>query len=134
MVALQKSTDAMADAIELAHETGDFGKAAKMMETCWAVRDQLNKHYPNFMNRTRLNDKARPQYFSGGIYDQYLGFDKKIKGSAASLLLPRYWQGMLDWPWRARPGRLLYYRHRRSFQRGGQLRHPCAPRRTDDHR
>ncbi len=96
MVELQRSTDAMADAIELARATGDFGKAAKMMETCWAVRDRLNQYYPNFMNRKRLDDKAKPQYFSGGIYNQYLGFDRKIKGSAAALLLPRYWYGMLD--------------------------------------
>lgn len=42
MIDLQRSTDAMSDAIELARETGDFGRAAAMMETCFAVRDKLN--------------------------------------------------------------------------------------------
>ena len=96
MVDLQRSTDAMCDAIELAHETGDFGKAAEMMKTCFEVRDKLKELYPNFMNAKRLDDKAKAQYFSGGIYNQYLHFDEKIKGSAASLVLPRHWKGMLD--------------------------------------
>jgi len=96
MVDLQRSTDAMCDATELAHETGDFGKAAKMMETCFAIRDKLKELYPNFMNKKRLDDKWKAQYTTGGIYSQYLGFDKKIREAKASLLLPRYWKGMLD--------------------------------------
>ena len=96
MVDLQESTDAMCDAIELAHETGEFGEAAKMMATCFAIRDKLNKLYPNFMNTTRLDDKRKQQYMTGGIYNQYLKFDKKIREAAASVLLPRHWKGMLD--------------------------------------
>jgi len=96
MVDLQRSTDAMCDAIELAREKGDFGKAAEMMEVCFAVRDKLKELYPNFMNSARLDDKRKAQFMTGGIYNQYLGFDKKIKAARARLLLPRYWKGMLD--------------------------------------
>lgn len=96
MVDLQRSADAMCDAIELAHETGDFGKAAKMMEVCFEMRDKLNVLYPNFMNAKRLDDTWKAQYATGGIYNQYLEFDKRIKESAASLYLPRQWKGMLD--------------------------------------
>ena len=96
MIDLQRSTDAMCDAVEHAHQTGDFGKAAKMMEVCFEVRDKLNVLYPNFMNAKRLDDKWKVQYATGGIYNQYLEFDKKIKESAASLCLPRHWKGMLD--------------------------------------
>jgi hypothetical protein len=96
MLDLQRSTDAMCDAIELAHETGDFGKAAKMIEVCFEMRDKLKSLYPNFMNAKRLDDTWKAQYATGGIYNQYLEFDKKIKESAASLCLPRHWKGMLD--------------------------------------
>ena len=96
MVDLQRSTDAACDAVEHADETGDFGKAAEMMKPIWEVRDKLNKLYPNFMQATRLSEKEQAQYLTGGIYNQYLGFDKKIKGAAASVLLPRTWKGKLD--------------------------------------
>jgi hypothetical protein len=96
MLDLQRSTDAMCDAIELAHETGDFGKAAKMIEVCFEMRDKLKSLYPNFMNAKRLDDTWKAQYATGGIYNQYLEFDEKIRESAASLCLPRHWKGMLD--------------------------------------
>ena len=96
MVDLQRSTDAMCDAIEYAHATGDFGGARKKMEVVFEVRDRLNALYPNFMNAVRLDDKRKTIYMTGGIYNQWLAFDEKIKGAAASLLLPRHWQGMLD--------------------------------------
>ena len=96
MVDLQRSTDAMCDAIELARESGDFGKAAQMMRTCFDVRDKLNELYPNFMNKVRLSDEQKAPYMTGGLYNQYVGFGEKIDGAAASLLLPRYWKGMLD--------------------------------------
>jgi len=93
---MQRSTDAMCDAIELARASGDFGKAAEGMKVCFEVRDKLNKLYPNFMNKVRLDDKQKNPYMTGGLYNQYLAFDKKIKGAAASLALPRQWKGMLD--------------------------------------
>lgn len=96
MVDLQASTDAMCDAIEYAHETGDFGGAAKKMAKVFEIRDKLNKLYPNFMNRTRLSEKQKAQYMTGGLYNQYLGFDQKIRSASASFVLPRYWKGMLD--------------------------------------
>lgn len=96
MVLLQRSTDAACDAEEIMRETGDYGKAAQRMETIFEIRDQLNKHYAKFMNPNRVDKTVRAQFLTGGIYNQYLGFDKKIKESAASVVLPRYWKGMLD--------------------------------------
>jgi hypothetical protein len=96
MVDLQRSTDAACDAEEIARETGDFGKAAQVMETVFEVRDKLNTLYPKFMNPDRVNKNEKNQFLTGGIYNQYVGFDKKIKASAASLVLPRYWKGRLD--------------------------------------
>ena len=96
MVDLQRSTDAMADAVEHARETGDFGAAAQKMAVVFEVRDRLNALYKNFMNSTRLDDKRKEQYMTGGIYNQWQGFDERIRGAAASLLLPRRWHLMLD--------------------------------------
>lgn len=96
LVDLQTTTDAMCDAVEIADDTGDFAKAAKTMEAIWPIRDRLNSLYSHFMSPARLNEKEKAQYMTGGIYNQYLDFDKRIKGAKASLLLPRAWKGMLD--------------------------------------
>ena len=96
MLDLQRSTDAMCDAVELARATGDFAQAAQMMQECFAVRDKLAKLYPNFMNAHRTSPEQKAQYMTGGIYNQYLGFDERIKRAKESLLLPQHWKGMLD--------------------------------------
>jgi hypothetical protein len=96
MIDLQCSTDAMCDAVELADETADFGRAAKKMEKCFAVREKLSKFHPNFMCKRRLGKQPQPSWMTGGYYNLFRRCDKKIKGMAASLALPRYWKGMLD--------------------------------------
>jgi len=96
MVELQRSTDAACEAEEEARTTGDFGKAVQLMEPVWDVREKLNALYPKFMNPDRTNKKETAQYLTGGFYNQYIGFDKKIKGAAASMVLPRFWKGKLD--------------------------------------
>ncbi|MEI6168996.1 MAG: DUF4838 domain-containing protein [bacterium] len=96
MVDLQESTDAACDAEEIVRNTGDYGQAAKSLETVFAVRDRLNALYPKFMNPSRVDRKEKNQYLTGGIYNQYLDFDKKIKEAAAYVVLPRMWKGMLD--------------------------------------
>ena len=108
MADLQTSTNAMCDAMEYADATGDFGKAAKMMEPCFAMRDKLNKYYPKFMNPTRLNEKETAEFMTGGLYNQYKKIDAKIAGAAAKVLLPRTWKGMLDTRNHATP--LGYYK------------------------
>lgn len=96
MTDLQESTDAMCDALEYADETGDYGKAAKMMEPSFAVRDRLNGLYTNFMNSTRMDDKKTELFFTGGIYNQYKAMATNIAAAKASLVLPRIWKGGLD--------------------------------------
>lgn len=96
MVDVQASTDAMCDAVELANATGDFAGAARTMETVFAVRDRLNRLYPNFMQSRRLDETQKVEYLTGGIYQQFLAFDKRIKSASASLVLPRQWKGMVD--------------------------------------
>jgi hypothetical protein len=96
MVDLQATTDAACDAIENADETGDFGKAARTMDAIWPIRDRLNTLYSHFMGPNHTSEKELVQFKTGGIYNQYLGFDKRIKGAKASLLLPRVWKGLLD--------------------------------------
>lgn len=96
MVQVQAMTDAMCDAIEHANETGDFGAAAKKMETSFEIAGNLNKLYSHFVNPARMNTQSNAQFESGGQYKQFLGFDKRIKSAAASVALPRIWKGMLD--------------------------------------
>lgn len=96
MADLQRSTDAFCDAVEHARVTADFGAAAKMMETCFEVRDKLNQLYSHFMQPKRTSEKSRAQYLTGGYYNQYLGFDAKIKAAKASLALPQMWKVALD--------------------------------------
>jgi hypothetical protein len=96
MVDLQRSTDAACDCEEISREKGDFGKAIQAMEPVFEVCAKLNTLYPKFMQPNRMDKKEKAQYLSGGIYNQYVDFDKKIKGSAASLVLPRTWKGQLD--------------------------------------
>lgn len=95
-VDLQRSTDAACDAEEEMRNTGDYGKAVQLMETVFEVRDKLNTLYPKFMNPDRVNKTEKNQFLTGGIYNQYVDFDKKIKAAAASLVLPRFWKGMKD--------------------------------------
>jgi hypothetical protein len=96
MADLQASTDAMCDALDFADETGDYGKAAVMMEPSFAARDRLNRHYTNFMNSTRTDDKSTILFFTGGIYNQYKAMATNIAAAKASLVLPRLWKGGLD--------------------------------------
>jgi len=96
MVDLQASTDAMCDAVEIADATGDFGKAARAMDAIWPIRDKLNQLYSHFMSPVRTDQQQKAQYMTGGIYNQYLAFDQRIRAAKASLLLPRVWKGLLD--------------------------------------
>lgn len=96
MVDLQTSTDAMCDAVEESRTSADFAKAAELMKPCFEMRDKLNALYPNFMNATRLDDTRKTEFFTGGIYLQFLKFDARIKKAAVSLPLPQHWKGMLD--------------------------------------
>jgi hypothetical protein len=96
MVDLQDSTDAMCNAVEVADATGDFGKAAKIMDAIWPIRDKLNTLYSHFMSPKRTDPQQQAQFMTGGIYNQYLAFDQRIRAARASLLLPRVWKGLLD--------------------------------------
>ena len=91
-VAMQRSTDAICDAIEHARATADFGAAAKMMAVTFEVREELNKLYSHFMQPNRTDPKAKAEYLTGGIYNQYLEFERKTRGAKAALALPRTWQ------------------------------------------
>jgi len=93
---VQASTNAMCDALDYADATGDFGKAAGMMEPCFAIKDKLNKLYDHFMNPTRLDEKGKTVFMSGGLYNQYKEIAAKIDGAKAKLVLPRVWKGNLD--------------------------------------
>lgn len=96
MIDLQRSTDAFCDGEEHMRDTGDYGRAAEMMQPVFAVRDALNARYANFMNATRLDDTQEAPFFTGGIVNQYKKFAKRIAGAAASAPLPRFCKGMLD--------------------------------------
>jgi len=93
---IQESTDAFCDAIEHARDTGDFATAAKMTEPVFAVADKLNKLYPYFMNPARLKKDQTAQFLTGGWYNKYLEFGKVIRGSTASVILPRTMKIALD--------------------------------------
>ncbi len=96
MAAIQQSTDMMCDAIEMARETGDFGAAADTMEAVFRIADQLNAKYSHFMNPKRVAKTDVAEYYTGGWYHKYRRFDRTIKGSAASLALPRFMKIALD--------------------------------------
>ncbi len=93
---LQKSTDAFCDGIEIARETGDFAAARNAIEPVWEIKDRLNKIYSHFMQPNNLDPKAWRVYMPGGWYNKYLRWDKKIKTSSASVILPRQWKMILD--------------------------------------
>ncbi len=95
MVELQRSTDAMCDAEETARG-GDFASAAQRMETVFQVRDRLNRIYPSFMHRKRLDDTVKAQYMTGGIYNLFKAWDARIRSAAAHVVLPREWEFFLD--------------------------------------
>ena len=93
---VQASTNAMCEALEYADATGDFSKAATMMEPCFAIRDKLNALYDHFMSPARLDQKQKAQFLTGGMWNQYKEIGAKIDGAKAKLLLPRVWKGNND--------------------------------------
>ncbi|NQU11363.1 DUF4838 domain-containing protein, partial [bacterium] len=96
MVAIQQSTDIFCDAIEHARKTGDFGAAANQIEAVFGIADQLNAKYAYFMNPKRVSKESKAEFLTGGWYHKYRRFDAVIKGSAASLVLPRQMKLALD--------------------------------------
>lgn len=92
---LQDSTDFFCDGIELARETGDFAAAAKRFEKSFAIIEKSHERYSHAMN-PRAGRAGDIIYEPGGWYNKYLAWDKRIKGAAASLLLPRKWKTRLD--------------------------------------
>lgn len=96
MVKLQKSMDAMCDAIEHERETGDYAAAAKMMEPVFAIAEDLNRIYPNFMNATRMKQDSRRPFETGGLYNHHRQIAERIAAADKKLVLPRTWKGMLD--------------------------------------
>jgi hypothetical protein len=92
---LQDSTDFFCDGIELARETGDFAAAAKCLEKSFAIIEKSHERYSHAMN-PRAGRAGDIIYEPGGWYNKYLAWDKRIKGAAASLLLPRKWKTRLD--------------------------------------
>ncbi len=96
MVDLQASTDAACDAEEILRETGDYGQAVARLADVFVIRDKLNQLYPNYMHPTRLDDKGKAQFMTGGIYNQYKDLDAKVKAAKVSLRLPRMMKGCLD--------------------------------------
>jgi len=93
---VQASTNAMCEALDYADATGDFGKAATMMEPCFAIKDKLNKLYDHFMQPDRMSQTQKAQFLSGGLWNQYKEIDAKINGAKAKLVLPRVWKGNND--------------------------------------
>ncbi len=96
MVLLQKSTDAMCDAIEHERETGDYAGAVKKMEPVFAVVEELNRIYPNFMNAARMKKDSRRPFETGGLYNHYRQIAERIDAAPTRVVLPRTWKGMLD--------------------------------------
>jgi hypothetical protein len=96
VVDMQDSTDAFCDGIEVARETGDFAAAAARIEPAFAVRDRLNTLYSHFVHPTISSKDRKVQYEPGGWYNKYLTWDRRIKGAAASVVLPRMCKIALD--------------------------------------
>ncbi|HRJ73202.1 MAG TPA: DUF4838 domain-containing protein [Terrimicrobiaceae bacterium] len=98
IVLMQKSTDAMCDALEYERETGDYAGAVKKMEPVFEVVEKLNAIYPNFMNAVRMKKDSRRPFETGGMYNHYRQIAERIEAVPASsrLVLPRMWKGMLD--------------------------------------
>jgi hypothetical protein len=96
VVAMQRSTDAFCDGIELARETGDFAAARAKMDEAFAIRDELNKLYSHFVQPNRTDKTTKAEYLSGGWYNKYVKWEEKLKGSAASVVLPRTMKIVLD--------------------------------------
>lgn len=92
----QKAMDAWCDGIECARETGDFAEAAKKMEPAFEIAAKLNKLYSHYVNPTQTDKKTRQPYTPGGWLLKYVSWDKKIKGSKASVVLPRTMKVALD--------------------------------------
>jgi hypothetical protein len=96
MVDLQASTDAYCNAIEHAHQTGDYAKAVSMMDTSFAIAEKLNKLYSHFMNPNRMDKTSNAQFLTGGYTKQYGNFAQQISSAKASVVLPRFVKGMND--------------------------------------
>jgi hypothetical protein len=97
----QQAMDAWCDGIEHTRETGDFAAGAKIMETAFKIRDQLNVHYSHFVNPrqtdpdpTKVHNLRR--YRSNGWYNKYLLWGETLAKSGASLVLPREMSVALD--------------------------------------
>lgn len=92
----QKAMDAWCDGIEYARETGDFTEAAKKMEPAFEIAEKLNALYSHYINPNCIDKKNNAQYTTGGWLKKYLVWDSKIKGSKASVILPRMMKVALD--------------------------------------
>lgn len=92
----QNAMDAWCGGIDHARETGDFSAASKKMETAFAIAAKLNKNYSHFVNPKRIDKDSMVEYTPGGWYHKYITWDKKIKDSKHSLILPRMMKVALD--------------------------------------
>jgi hypothetical protein len=97
----QQAMDAWCDGIDHTRETGDFAAGAALMEPAFKIRNQLNQIYSHFVNpfntdpdRSNVNNLRR--YRTSGFYNKFRIWDENIKGSAASLILPREMTVALD--------------------------------------
>ena len=96
IVVFHDGMDAFCGAIELARETGDFGAAAKKIEPAFEAQKKLNAIYSHFVNPSQFSRGQKTRYTAGGWHSKYLDFDRKIKGSAAYVMLPRFMKLALD--------------------------------------
>jgi len=92
----QDAMDAWCDGIEYARETGDFAKAASIMEPAFEIAEKLNTIYSHYINPVSIDKKSIAQYTAGGWLGKYSVWDKKIKASKASVVLPRMMKVALD--------------------------------------
>lgn len=95
-IAMQKSTDAFCDGIEIAREKGDFAAAATSLEKAFDVKDELNKQYANFVNAKNTERDSEVRYRPGGWLVKYRLWDQMIKNAGDSFLLPRQGKIVLD--------------------------------------
>ena len=92
----QVAMDAWCDGIDYARETGDFSAAAKKLEPAFDIAAKLDEIYSHFVNPNRIDKESKRPYTPGGWHRKYLIWDKKIKESRASLVLPRMMKVALD--------------------------------------
>lgn len=95
--AIQESTDAFCDGIEIARETADYGKGADRMKLAFEIAERLNReHYSHFMQPKSMSLETQTLYEPGGWYAKYRNWDRQIRESDSALALPRYWKMALD--------------------------------------